>query len=107
MAGKICVTGATGYVARHIVSQALDAGYAVMGTARTAEKVYQLENDISHPKFRAHNAELTASWGWQAAMARAASGPFGSSRPASLPCRPSAQADSAAARPAIRRQHSP
>ena len=69
MAGKICVTGATGYVARHIVSQALDAGYAVMGTARTAEKVYQLENDISHPKFRAHNAELTASWGWQAAMA--------------------------------------
>ena len=69
MAGKICVTGATGYVARHIVNQALEAGYSVMGTARTAEKVYQLENDVSHQKFRAHNAELTASWGWQAAMA--------------------------------------
>ena len=69
MAGKICVTGATGYVARHIVSQALDAGYVVMGTGRTAEKVYQLENEIRHPKFRVHNAELTAIWGWQAAMA--------------------------------------
>ena len=68
MAGKMASRG-TGYVARHIVSHAPDAGYAVMGTARTAEKVYQLENDISHPKFRAHNAELTASWGWWAAMA--------------------------------------
>ena len=68
MAGKICVTGATGYIARHIIDQALQAGYSVMGTARTAEKVYQLENEVRHPKFRGHNAELTASWGWQAAM---------------------------------------
>jgi dihydroflavonol-4-reductase len=68
MAGKICVTGATGYIARHIIHQALDAGYSVAGTARSAEKVHKLEKDIKHPKFRGHFAELTASWGWQAAM---------------------------------------
>ena len=68
MAGKICVTGATGYIARHIIQQALNAGYTVAGTARTAEKVHKLEKQIKHPKFRGHIAELTASWGWQAAM---------------------------------------
>ena len=69
MAGKICVTGATGYIARHIVQQALNSGYSVAGTARSAEKVYKIERDINHKKFRGHVAELTASWGWQAAMA--------------------------------------
>ncbi len=69
MAGKICVTGATGFIARHIIQQALNTGYSVAGTARSAEKVYKLERDISHKKFRGHVAELTTSWGWQAAMA--------------------------------------
>ena len=68
MARKICVTGATGYIARHIIQQALDAGFSVVGTARSAEKVYKLEKDIKNPKFRCHIAELSASWGWQAAM---------------------------------------
>ena len=59
------MTGATGYIARHIIQQALDAGYSVVGTARSAEKVYKLEKDIKNPKFRGHIAELTTSWGWK------------------------------------------
>ena len=62
------MTGATGYIARHIIQQALDAGYSVAGTAQSAEKVYKLEKDIKNPKFRGHIAELTTSWGWKAAM---------------------------------------
>ena len=34
----ILVTAVTGFVASHIISQALDLGYTVRGTARTLEK---------------------------------------------------------------------
>lgn len=68
MAKKICVTGATSFIGRHIVKQALAEGYSVMGTARNSQKCFSFQNEINHQKFRCHNADLMASWGWQAAM---------------------------------------
>ena len=34
----VCVTGASGFIAAHIVEQLLDAGYSVRGTVRNIEK---------------------------------------------------------------------
>lgn len=36
MSGKtVCVTGASGYIAGHLVAQLLEAGYKVRGTVRS------------------------------------------------------------------------
>lgn len=48
----ILVTGATGFIAGHIIEQALKLGYTVRGTARTQEKA-ELTKKIfkNHPKY--------------------------------------------------------
>jgi nucleoside-diphosphate-sugar epimerase len=39
----VAVTGANGYIASHVVSQLLEAGYRVIGTVRSAEKAQQVQ----------------------------------------------------------------
>ena len=46
MAGKICVTGATGYIARHIIQQALDAGYSVEARPDQLKKYISLKRTL-------------------------------------------------------------
>ena len=43
----VLVTGATGYIARHVVTQLLDAGHTVRGTARRAEAEAGLRADLT------------------------------------------------------------
>ena len=40
----ICVTGATGFIAAHIVQQLLEKGYKVHGTVRDVNKAVHLKN---------------------------------------------------------------
>ncbi|ODV86135.1 hypothetical protein CANARDRAFT_6630 [[Candida] arabinofermentans NRRL YB-2248] len=47
----ILITGANGYIAKHIVKQALDAGYNVVGTVRSTEKGEDLANLVKTDKF--------------------------------------------------------
>ncbi|CDK25823.1 unnamed protein product [Kuraishia capsulata CBS 1993] len=44
MVQTVLVTGATGYIALHIVNELLKAGFAVIGTVRSAEKGKLLDN---------------------------------------------------------------
>lgn len=52
----VLVTGATGYVARHVIAQLLDAGYEVRGTARSVASLAPLREDL-----RAHLANPAAA----------------------------------------------
>jgi len=48
----ILVTGASGYIASHIISQALTLGYTVRGTARTASKAETTKSTHNnHPRY--------------------------------------------------------
>jgi dihydroflavonol-4-reductase len=68
----VLVTGATGYIARHCVVQALDAGYTVRGTARSVTSLAQLKADLtpylvdptSIERFSLVAANLTSDDGW-------------------------------------------
>jgi dihydroflavonol-4-reductase len=72
----VLVTGATGYIARHVVTQLLDAGYTVRGTARSAASLDGLRRDLatavadpsSVDRFSLVAADLTADAGWDAAI---------------------------------------
>jgi dihydroflavonol-4-reductase len=78
--GTVVVTGASGYIAKHIVQQLLDAGYHVRGTVRSAKRgedvlsaVAPLLEDASDLDQRLAFAELdlNSDTGWTEAMAGA------------------------------------
>ena len=73
----VLVTGATGYIARHVVAQLLDAGHTVRGTARSAGSLARLKADLtphlaeagSVDRFTLVAADLTSDAGWAEAVA--------------------------------------
>ena len=73
----VLVTGATGFIARHVVAQLLDAGYQVRGTARRASSLDQLRADLaphladpgSAERLTIAAADLTSDDGWAEAVA--------------------------------------
>ncbi|MFM7535554.1 MAG: NAD-dependent epimerase/dehydratase family protein [Acidimicrobiales bacterium] len=75
-ATTVTVTGATGYIARHVVTQLLDAGFSVRGTARAATSLEPLRNDLrpfaadpgSLERLTIAPADLTSDNGWAQAM---------------------------------------
>ena len=68
----VLVTGATGYIARHVVVQLLDAGWSVRGTARNAGSLDALRRDLATAvadpaaldRFGLVAADLTRDDGW-------------------------------------------
>lgn len=44
---KVLVTGATGFIAGHVIHQLLEAGHEVIGTARSASKAGPLNQTLS------------------------------------------------------------
>ena len=77
MLQKIFVTGATGYVARHIVAQLLDAGHSVTGSSRSLDRDDELRRSLapalaeagSLDRYRTVALDLTEDRGWAEAMA--------------------------------------
>lgn len=77
MPSTILVTGATGYIARHVIVELLDAGHTVRGTARRVDALAGLRADLtphladpgSIERFSLVAADLTADEGWAAAVA--------------------------------------
>lgn len=77
MSDTVLVTGATGYIARHVVAQLLDAGHTVRGTARRAEAEPVLRADLTPhladpsaiDRFSLVVADLGSDAGWAAAVA--------------------------------------
>jgi nucleoside-diphosphate-sugar epimerase len=78
MTDTVLVTGATGFIAQHCIIQLLDAGYAVRGTARSADRTAEVAQIISphlseaaraglHDDFEIVAADLTADAGWEQA----------------------------------------
>lgn len=73
----VLVTGATGYIARHVTVQLLDAGWTVRGTARSASSLDGLRRDLagavadpaSLDRFSLVAADLTRDDGWADAVA--------------------------------------
>jgi len=73
---KILITGASGYVAKHVVLRALQAGYAVRGTVRSAAKGDQVRAAMARhldggdpgDRLEFALADLTSDEGWAAAM---------------------------------------
>jgi len=73
----VLVTGATGYIARHVVVQLLDAGYRVRGTARAASSLDGLRSDLAPflgdpaalDRLTLVAADLTRDDGWEEAVA--------------------------------------
>ncbi|KAK6197963.1 NADPH-dependent cinnamyl-alcohol dehydrogenase [Scheffersomyces amazonensis] len=50
-AQTVIVTGATGFIAQHVVGQLLDRGYIVIGQVRSSVKGIQLLKDFNHEHF--------------------------------------------------------
>ena len=72
--GKVLVTGATGFIAGHVILQLLDAGHDVFGTARSAAKAKPLSRILSDYAGRPVEigiieADLNADAGWDEAVA--------------------------------------
>jgi dihydroflavonol-4-reductase len=90
---KVLVTGATGFVASHLILALIEKGYAVRGTARSAGKAERLKKIISDYAgkpidFELVSADLTSDAGWAAAMDGVAfvqhvASPFPATEPAS------------------------
>ncbi len=68
----VLVTGATGFIARHVIAQALDAGYRVRGTVRKQSSLSVLTEALagavadpqSLERFSVVEADLLAERGW-------------------------------------------
>ncbi len=77
MSQRIFVTGATGYIARHIVAQLLNAGHSVTGSSRSvgrdSEVRQALVTALDHPgsleHYRTVALDLTEDRGWTEEMA--------------------------------------
>lgn len=71
---KVLVTGATGFIARHIILQLLEAGYQVRGTTRSLKREVELRELIAeHTQHASHFelrvADLEHEAGWDHAVA--------------------------------------
>jgi dihydroflavonol-4-reductase len=71
---KVLVTGATGFIAGHVILQLLDAGHEVRGTARSASSAAKLNETLSKYAGRPIAIELVAANlerddGWAEAVA--------------------------------------
>ncbi|MDH4386534.1 MAG: aldehyde reductase [Caulobacter sp.] len=71
---KVLVTGATGFVASHLILALLDKGYAVRGTARSAARAADLNRVLSDFAGKSISVEIVAAdlnsdAGWAEAMA--------------------------------------
>lgn len=51
MSGSVFVSGATGYIAQHIVKQLIEQGYRVVGSVRTIEKGEKLKKHLGSDNF--------------------------------------------------------
>ncbi|NDW07271.1 NAD-dependent epimerase/dehydratase family protein [Jiella pacifica] len=71
---RVLLTGASGFIAKHVALQLLDAGYRVRGTVRTAEKGEKLrrtlaENGADVSQLEIVSADLMRDDGWDEAAA--------------------------------------
>ena len=57
----VLVTGATGFIASHLILKLLDAGYAVRGTARSASKAERLNEVLSNYAGKPVNIQVVAA----------------------------------------------
>ncbi|MEM7493066.1 MAG: aldehyde reductase [Pseudomonadota bacterium] len=70
---KVLVTGATGFIASHVILSLIDKGYEVRGTARSASKAAKLNATLSSyagkpVEIELVSADLTKDEGWAQAM---------------------------------------
>ena len=70
---KVLVTGASGYIALHCISELLKNGYSVRGSLRSPNRESQVRNAISSEVEAKNNLEfckldLTSDEGWEDAM---------------------------------------
>ena len=70
---KVLVTGASGYIALHCISELLKNGYSVRGSLRSPNRESQVRNAISNEVEAKNNLEfckldLTSDAGWEDAM---------------------------------------
>ena len=71
---KVLVTGATGFIAGHVIHQLVEAGHEVAGTARSASKANALNKTLSayagkEIRIPIRAADLSADAGWAEACA--------------------------------------
>jgi dihydroflavonol-4-reductase len=68
----VCVTGATGYLAGHIILQLLDKGHVVHGTVRSLKQTSRVAHLTCHPNSATHlklfEADLTKDGSYDAAI---------------------------------------
>ncbi|MFN4025702.1 MAG: SDR family oxidoreductase [Hyphomonas sp.] len=70
---KVLVTGATGFIAGHVIHQLLEAGHEVTGTARSVSRAGPLNQALSAYAGRPvsipiHAADLSSDKGWEEAV---------------------------------------
>lgn len=70
---KVLVTGATGFIAGHVIHQLLEAGHEVRGTARSADRAPKLNQVLTAYAGRPVNieifaADLSSDAGWDKAV---------------------------------------
>ncbi len=63
MTDTVLVTGATGFIAQHCIIQLLDAGYAVRGTARSADRTAEVAQIIAPHLSEVARARLDDDFG--------------------------------------------
>ncbi len=71
----VVVTGASGFIAKHIIVQLLEAGYGVRGTVRAPEKIAQIRQSVSEMvdgsafrRFSLFTCDLLSDAGWAEVM---------------------------------------
>lgn len=72
MVGKVLVTGATGYLASHVINELLQRGYEVVGTVRSLanKEKYAFLYELPHAKERLEmrEADLLNAESWDEAL---------------------------------------
>ena len=69
MTQKVLVTGASGFIAKHITRELLENGYSVRGTVRSAKRQGEIEALFPDADLEFVTLDLTSDEGWDEAMA--------------------------------------